>query len=361
MVRQYPPVTIETADPPPICLLCGVRIFGPDAPGITDSLHPGVVFREERWKMYKNTKMEHVVVPSHEVEQAHFPKFPRLWAGAFRGLIKNKTKYTLTGISIIRPSICIGHHLPRDSHTARIGGRRGRPQYDDESFIHFHTAHISRQPKKLRDRQIGYLIHAHCWILLAHAFNCRPSALESRSVQLVTAARKYWRNHPAAWAMEDEALYTHTPARRLYSRPSRRLHGCDIYQNPLVVPEVANIIACGEKKKEKKKRKDDDPYIGPSLPLEVAILIAEQICPVEYTAEEVTSLRAMLDAFQWVLPEWFWEQRCSHDLFFEMKADSQFHWETRLDLMHLYASSDCLANRERVLSVMKGIKQLLRN
>ena len=103
------------------------------------------------------------------------------------------------------------------------------------------------------------------------------------------------------------------------------------------------------------------------VPLDVAIMVAEHVCPVNYTSSDVENTCNMLLAFQWTLPDWFWQRRCKQDLVFELdelrKDGSLVDWQAlSLDVMSLLAdrewfTSSGLGNRQRVLNRMIEIKR----
>jgi hypothetical protein len=71
---------VSPARPPPTCLLCGMMIVTlPQSPRIESST-PRVFFREMQWNHHNKTTLSHVMVPSSEVEEASFSKYPGLWA-----------------------------------------------------------------------------------------------------------------------------------------------------------------------------------------------------------------------------------------------------------------------------------------
>lgn len=109
------------------------------------------------------------------------------------------------------------------------------------------------------------------------------------------------------------------------------------------------------------------PFHFKTLPLEVAILITEYVCPVNYTVDDIKNTKNMLSAFQWELPDWFWRGRLDKQhLFMELdgleKTRPPMGWQLALDLMNLVTDqarfpSSGLANRERVLGIMFGLEK----
>lgn len=112
-------------------------------------------------------------------------------------------------------------------------------------------------------------------------------------------------------------------------------------------------------------RKHQSSYFS-DLPLDIATVIAELVCPLDFTRCNVDDTRNLVTAFRWSLPNTFWKRRV--DLFFELSTlkdgdivDWQFLY---LDLMLLitdevwYLSSG-LAYRRRVLEVIDTSRGML--
>lgn len=67
-------------NPYPSCLLCGLEVFEMMYSPNVNPTSSGVLFRENQWKHHKKDKLEHVMVPSKEVEEVDFAKFPSMWS-----------------------------------------------------------------------------------------------------------------------------------------------------------------------------------------------------------------------------------------------------------------------------------------
>ncbi|KAJ6184650.1 hypothetical protein N7519_005951 [Penicillium mononematosum] len=268
----------------------------------------------------------------------------------------SSTKYFLTGITTIEyAKVFHPYVIPKDPNVARIGGKAGNLQYDD-TFVQFHAANIETQASEFQDENIGFIVHAHCWALFNHIM---PTALvEKKLEKFIRAGRKYWRNN-RLWGIQDwEQKQWKSGHGRTYKGFE---FGCDIYKNPLIVPEVQKVVDNARKTKKE--------YIAPRcshVPLEVATMIAEWTCPIDYTPADVKNTRNMLSAWQWTLPDCFWKVRLKEELFVELtslrESNYSIDWQAlRLDLMALvsdrewYVSSG-LPNRERVIGFMTAIK-----
>lgn len=71
-------------DSEPVCLLCGAEMELMGRYAVTNTDFPRVALEEEQWKKHMRPLRSYVFVPSSEVENAYFYKYPRLWATACR-------------------------------------------------------------------------------------------------------------------------------------------------------------------------------------------------------------------------------------------------------------------------------------
>ncbi|KAJ5492186.1 hypothetical protein N7453_010283, partial [Penicillium expansum] len=349
--------SVSGVNPYPNCLLCGVELSGIIYSQKTNPTCCNILFGESQWKHYKKDKPEHVMVPSKEVEGADLAKFPSMWSCMGRAIIKGPTtKYFLSGITVIENQTNDPYIIPKDPNIARIAGRTRNLQCDDGTFVQFYAATIKRQLSRFKGKNIGFVVHAHCWALLNHIMS--TTLVESKIEKFIRAARKYWRDHEA-WSIVDYPL-------KSWKNGSIVVHpgfeyDCDIYKNPLIVPEVQKAIDSARKTKKKRMQSRYSP-----VPLEVAIMIAEWTCPIDYTMADVKNTRNMLSAWQWKLPDWFWNRRLKEDIFIELKSlkktNCSIDWQAlRLDLMGLLCDQEWYAfsglpNRARILGFMTGIK-----
>ncbi|RJE24732.1 hypothetical protein PHISCL_02941 [Aspergillus sclerotialis] len=344
-------------DSDPVCLLCGFDIKIMQSIAVTNTTFPGVAFEEKQWKIYIRTRRKYVLVPSREVENTYFYKYPRLWTAACRAIIKGpNTKHYLTGINILRFDGGCCRYVPRDPHLACIGTKSEDPEFDN-SFVHYYTAEIGRQRKWLIGYQCGYSVHAHCWVLLDRVFDGGTEFVEAHLERFIRAARKYWRDHKSLYGSSNWG-------RQFCGGPPltfmKCFYGCDIYQNPAVDPKVRRLIEQARKTKAKPSHLCSQ-FMRVSL--DVATLIAEQLCPVNYTVADIKNIRNMLAAFQWVLPECFWSARCRRDVIFELgdiKEIDPINWGAlQLDLMTLLIDGKSgLSNRARIIGVITSIKSI---
>jgi hypothetical protein len=132
------------------------------------------------------------------------------------------------------------------------------------------------------------------------------------------------------------------------------------YQNPLFVLKLEEAI------QRNRIRGKVHLHVGlGNFPLDLVILIIDTVIPAKYTAIEVQNARNSLEAFQWTLPDGYWQKRCDSNLLFQVKklekTKTQVDWQALgLDLMSLLVKDEFtsgLRNRERVLLFMDYIKR----
>ncbi|KAJ5835664.1 hypothetical protein N7447_001690 [Penicillium robsamsonii] len=244
------------------------------------------------------------------------------------------TKYHLTGINSMEDWQW-PYYAVNDPAKARITGKKN-PDYHTQMFTQFYAADIKRQPKTLKDKTIGFVIHAHCWALFDRVEGLRFN--NTNLAKLVRICRRYWRESKR-WGMSGDVP--------------------NVSQSPLIVPAILQAMASAEA-----------DYYHPTsslgiLPLELRVLISEFVCPItDYTMSDVQNLRNMLLGFGWKLPKWFWRVRVDERLFFELGKYSEnpsVDWKVRLEFMSLTADrtrlgSSGLANRERILGIMLALR-----
>ncbi|CDM31600.1 hypothetical protein PROQFM164_S02g001750 [Penicillium roqueforti FM164] len=256
------------------------------------------------------------MVPSREVEKSDFGNFPTDMVMLVSIIKESDTKYRLTGINILNHSAESPYYTPNDPEMARIGGRKGTApdQVGNEDFTEFYGTSIGRQPSQYKGKVVGYIIHASCWVLFNQVEGLKLK--EAKLAKLVQVCRKHWRKN-TMWRLYDNNL-------RISSRSS-------------------------------------------NIPLEVAILIAEWVCPIKHTLSDIKNTGNMLLVFGWNLPDWFWQRRLDEGLFIELdklkKEMSPVGWQLRLNLMCLvvgrteFRSSSGLASRERVLKSILALEK----
>ncbi|KAJ5212361.1 uncharacterized protein N7498_004007, partial [Penicillium cinerascens] len=348
--------------PPPTCLLCGIELPQFVHSGISNMLKPEL-FRKDRWKKYWKQSPKHVMVPSTELEEAYLSDFPLLGSCFCRAnsltitvMKESESSYHLTGINQILYRQDEPLHTPNDPAMARIGGKTNA-RYDNLHFTSFYAANIGRRPVQFHGKKIGYIVHAYCWVLFERVLETKLT--QRNLARFVRTSRKYWRNNEL-WGLRDDRISEVEPNQNL---SSPELGYDDIYQNPLATPAVQKAIDIAKVEAER----SDYCLRKTSFPLEISVLIAEWVCPLNYTENDINNTKNMLLAFQWKLPDFFWRARLNEFLFVELdelkKAKFPVDWQVlRLGLMRLVSDrkwylASGLGDRERVLGIMVDIKK----
>ncbi|CAI7579500.1 unnamed protein product [Penicillium pancosmium] len=328
------------SSPLPACLLCGNVIRSALQCAPLKSFQKAIGRQLKR-----NSEQDQVLVPAKEVEEQYLVNFPWLSACTFRAIASDTDgRFHLTGI-------CIADYLgnpnnfavvPKDSSMARIGARGGetvvlpRILSHDPAFTLFRLrASSDVAPEEQTSSGIGYLLHAHCWVLLGRRI-CEPIHIEMVSLDLnhLVHAAKSLRGVPSTWWYE---------------------RGYAPLSNPLIIPRIHNAISLAERTitrtrgaKTSALRLIQSTQSVPSthpmntLPLDIATMIAELVCPPIYNEWQAMTLRNLLSVFDWVLPECFWRRRIDENAFFELQdiqksnTDTHVDWQVlRLELMQL--------------------------
>jgi hypothetical protein len=229
------------------------------------------------------------------------------------------------------------------------------------------AATAGRQPVEHKGKRLGFIIHAHCWVLVSQAMKIPPT--EIKLEKFIKACRSHWRKSRLETLVDYNLRWSVTTP---VTRPNQAIpeldFECDIYQNPVIIPALQKVIIHAIKR----------PFTTTSwvyynrLPTEITLLISEWVCPTDYTSDDVRNMRNILLAFRWDLPDWFWLRRLPEDFFFELdtlrKSSSppppRMNLQIlRLDVMRLTfrkRNPHCgLANRQRIHKNIVAIKRVL--
>jgi hypothetical protein len=245
---------------------------------------------------------------------------------------------------------------------ARIGGPR-YVGYDDTQFTQFYAASITRrQPRHYEGSVVGYTVHAHCSALFSQIEGLKLN--KTALANVVQTCRKFWHKKDL-WGAYESILDCEIGPSEPYFNVE---YGCNFFLSPLVVGAVQEaIIRAKEENLRFASTKDIVPRCRFSgLPLEIAVLIAELVCPVQYMPNDVNHIREMLLAFHWKLPDWFWRKRWSKHLFIELGAKdgtAPVDWLLWLNLLGLVSDPDWfrhsgLPNRERVVGIILALENI---
>lgn len=195
-------------------------------------------------------------------------------------------------------------------------------------------------PQKIKTAphgQIGYPIHAHCWVLVDRIIGF--GLVEVNKKIFLKAIKQFWTENPRLWLrapwrncgyevdsdpdpVPDFSGYTSEP-----ESESHEPYALPVWENPVIVPRVQEIIeqATLSQKTESNSRQSP-PSVVSQIPLDIAIQI------VEFTKRaSTTDTRNLLAAFRWRLPDNYWKSCCNMDLIFEyddlQKTNIRVDWQ----------------------------------
>ncbi|KAJ5392195.1 hypothetical protein N7509_007685 [Penicillium cosmopolitanum] len=142
--------------------------------------------------------------------------------------------------------------------------------------------------------------------------------------------------------------------------------------SPLVIPSIGLTICSAKRAAATRKAQTFSSPIPTShplvqLPLDIILLIADQICPVkDHITSDVVDFQNIISASGWLLSEGFWRQRMDEEIFFELedipKAKACIDWQAlQLLLMHLSVRKlgrDGLELRRRLFETSRELVSL---
>ena len=255
------------------------------------------------------------------------------------------TTYRLKGINMMTADCPRLFHAPNDVDIARVSEKQENPEYDPRLFTCFYVAFIKRQTIEMRGQNIGFVVHAHCWVFLNRVLG------KTNPNTFIRAARKYWLRHDGEYRFMGEGDLTFDD---FWGRP-------EVYRSPLIVPEIQDAVKRNTHRKAESAR---PPLLD--IPLEIMILIVDWTLPVDYTTSAVRETQRMLLAFRWILPDTFWKNKNLECVVLTelepLKDATGVNWQSLiLELMGILSDrtwyqSSGLANRARVLGIIDAIK-----
>lgn len=297
--------------------------------------------------------------------------------------------FRLSGISQLRLS-CYSQPdpIPRDPQKARIGDVTKIPS-NGKGFDRF--LHVNMQRPELNDRNglLGYMVHAHCWVLLDRVIG--HALIKGNLKIFVDAIQNFWMKNRALWNhmqfdynyddpfysarkhLRETSQFTGCPCR---GRP-RIEHECeidpiryvDMTKNPVIVPEIQSLInrAVRDHSKDDVLRRPQQAIVF-DIPLEIAMMTVNIMYnDIYYSQASIDDLRNMLTAFRWKLPDSYWKRRCKKDLIFEVddlirSRNQTIDWQflclgiEELLLTDGWYDNGGLKNCGRTLKLLKGLK-----
>ena len=141
------------------------------------------------------------------------------------------------------------------------------------------------------------MFHAQCGVMLGRMEGLEfINTTSMRSTKPSQIVKDQWRDNDYMW----KSFFTDPPGQHLEYQ-CRLFCRIEVTKSSLVVSEIQEAM----------KSAENDHYHWPEpvlsvIPLELKILIAEDICPItKYTTSDVGNLKSMLFASRWELPESF--------------------------------------------------------
>lgn len=207
--------------------------------------------------------------------------------------------------------------------------------------------------------QIGYPVHAHCWVLLDHIIGSK--LVEVNLKTFVKALKQFWQANSEIWNLR--VSYELENGLPNTSDDQDCMRFVDTGGNPAIVPEIQLLI----EQATHIPPRDDCPQqrlqqsVASQIPLEIAILIIETISRISTKDTE-----NVLSAFGWRLPDRYWQSRCKKDLIFEfdylIQADKPVDWQYLcLRAEEVLKDHYALKSRDRILRLLRRIKEVFLN
>lgn len=213
--------------------------------------------------------------------------------------------------------------VPRDPRKARIGNARWQNPVR-AACTRFRPVDMLNPDKNKTAEQIGYTIHAHCWILVNRVIGI--GLVETNLKIFVKAVERFWMENLELWNLDpfdDESIpVPDRPVRAASSDEPSATWG-----NPAIVPEIQGIIEQATRILHTHCHSQRMwSSVVSQVPLEIAIQIADMA-----KLASITDMRNMLAAFEWRLPDSYWQSCCQMDLIFEYddlrKTNNPVDWQ----------------------------------
>ncbi|KAJ9196238.1 hypothetical protein C8Q69DRAFT_453143 [Paecilomyces variotii] len=280
---------------------------------------------------------------------------------------------------------------PIDPDRAQIWGGALR---ENRWNADFHMANLLEPDwNRQAGERIGYPIHVHCWLLLDRFIG---HAIVKQNLRLfVQVIEEFWKANRKEWAV----WILHFPGSRdpdiddcyekgvhwlkRQSDPTKPMkirgrHGDEEPgtthwpANPLRILDIQKLIERVTQSHDTVMKPDirKPRRLGKAadLPLDIAVVIIDIIYKSQpHSRERIEDTRNILDAFEWKLPNAYWQSRCNPELVFEVgdliKAEHIVDWANFcLGLEELLLDEDwyCnsgLNNRGRTLKLIAAIKE----
>lgn len=145
----------------------------------------------------------------------------------------------------------------------------------------------------------------------------------------------------------------------------------DTSENPVIVPEIQALINRAiQDHSENDSTRRSQHAAAFDTPPEIAVMVVNTIYDdIYYSQASIDDLRNMLIAFQWKLPDSYWQSRSKKDLIFEFddliqSNNSMVDWQflclgtEELFLRDGWYDNGGLKNRGRTFKLLRGLKRV---
>jgi hypothetical protein len=242
--------------------------------------------------------------------------------------------------------------------------------------IDFHMANLFDADRNRENGElIGYPMHPHCWLLVDRFLGHGVVKQDLRA--FIQAIEIYWRADRTLWApdlihdtyeypcYDNAAPSIKQNCPRYATGTSYRAH---VSSSPLIIHDIQTLIARATQEHEKTLgRAVKLRSIVADIPVEIIMIIIDTIYQSRPPCHErIEDTRNVLEAFQWKLPDSYWQRRCNPTLVFEvqdvLKAGTQIDWVYFcLGLHELFLQEDWYCNsglffRGRILYLIECIR-----
>ncbi|GKZ38132.1 hypothetical protein AbraIFM66950_010102 [Aspergillus brasiliensis] len=243
-------------------------------------------------------------------------------------------------------------------------------------IVGFQTASILEEDGNRRHgAPIGYVMHPHCWLLVDRFLGHEVVKRDLRA--FLRAIEVYWRADLTLWmpdlvhgaaefpCYDDAAPWIKQNLPVYVTGASDRTH---VSESPLTIPDIRRMITKATQEHEKAHRPDVSlSSIITRIPIEIKIIIIDKIYRSPPPCHErIQNTRNVLEAFQWEMPDSYWQKLCNPTLIFEVedtiKAGTPIEWAYFCQgLRELLLQKDWYCNnglffRGRILHLTECIK-----
>ena len=174
-------------------------------------------------------------------------------------------------------------------------------------------------------------MHPHCWVLLDRVIG--HELVEMSLKRFLKAIEQFWQGNSKLFLADEDQFDRdyddpfHSLRNRLEETPEPIENGgirenlfkqVDTWRDPVNVPEIQALV---EQAVQQNPRDDHEcSLVALDVPLEIAVMIVDMIYnSIDYNQESIIDTRNLLSAFQWKLPDSYWQNRCKRDSVFEFE------------------------------------------